>query len=79
MKVLGIQHCVKIVQVRSNAGKYGPEITPYLDIFHAVQLVIELTVCCFQSNKFIGVRFSDIFCTVAFYLIKYSRKRDFNG
>lgn len=31
MKVLGIQHWVKIVQIRNNAGKYGPEINPYLD------------------------------------------------
>ena len=22
-----------------NAGKYGPEITPYLDTFHAVELL----------------------------------------
>ena len=37
-------HCVKSVQIRSyfwsvfslNTGKYGPEITPYLDTFHAV-------------------------------------------
>ena len=37
-------HCVKSVQVRSffwpvfspNAGKCGPEKTPYLDSFHAV-------------------------------------------
>ena len=43
-------HCVKIAQIRSffwsvfhiflysdpNSGKYGPEKTPYLDIFHAV-------------------------------------------
>ena len=39
-------HCVKSVQIRSyfwslfscirlNTGKYGPEITPYLDAFHA--------------------------------------------
>ena len=46
------KHCVKKVQIRSffwsvfflntavfspNAGKYGPEKTPYLDTFHAVQ------------------------------------------
>ena len=38
------EHCVKSVQIRSffwsvfspNAGKYGPEKTPYLDTFHAV-------------------------------------------
>ena len=39
-------HCVKSVQIRSygpyfpvfglNTVKYGPEITPYLDTFHAV-------------------------------------------
>ena len=40
-------HCVKSVQIRNffgpyfpifrlNAGKYGPEKTPYLDTFHAV-------------------------------------------
>ena len=26
-----------------NAGKYGPEITPYLDIFHAVQVLQKQT------------------------------------
>ena len=37
------QHCVKSVQIRSipvfspNAGKYGPEKTPYLDTFQAVE------------------------------------------
>ena len=39
-------HCVKSVQIRSffwsvfspNAGKYGPEKTPYLDTFHAVNV-----------------------------------------
>ena len=47
-----IYHCVKSVQIRSyfwsvfscirteygspNTEKYGPEITPYLDTFHAV-------------------------------------------
>ena len=42
------EHCVKSVQIRSyfwsvfpciqclNTGKYGPEISPYLDIFHGV-------------------------------------------
>ena len=25
---------------RLNAGKYGPEMTPYLDTFHAVELPI---------------------------------------
>ena len=41
--------CVKTVQIRSyfwsvfsyiqsNTGKYGPEITPYLDTFHAVMV-----------------------------------------
>ena len=37
-------HCVKRVQIRSflwsvfspNAGKYGPEKTPYFNTFHAV-------------------------------------------
>ena len=32
-------HCMKSVQIWSyfwNAGKYGPEITPYLDTFHSV-------------------------------------------
>ena len=44
-------HCVKRVQKRSyywsvfpcirtpNTGKYGPEITPYLDTFHAVYIL----------------------------------------
>ena len=33
-------HCVKSARIRSyfssNTGKYGPEITPHLDTFHAV-------------------------------------------
>ena len=44
-------HCVKSVQIRSyfwsvipvftpNTEKYGPEITPYLDSFHAVLVFI---------------------------------------
>ena len=44
-------HCVKSVKIRSysgpyfpafspNVGKYGPEITPYLDTFHAVSIGI---------------------------------------
>ena len=40
--------CLKSVQIRSNfwsvfspnVGKYGPKITPYLDIFHAVFVII---------------------------------------
>ena len=44
--------CVKRVQIRSffwsvfsrmrteNVGKYGPEITPYLDTFHAVDVSV---------------------------------------
>ena len=48
----GNNHCVKSVQIRSyfwsaffcivcglNTGKCGPEITPYLDTFHAVNVV----------------------------------------
>ena len=46
-------HCVKSVQIRSyfwsvfnpNTGKYGPEITPYLDTFHAV------SIDCFLFDK----------------------------
>ena len=42
-------HCVKSVQIRSffwsvfspNAGKYGPEKTPYLDTFHTVWWIID--------------------------------------
>ena len=36
-------HWVKSAQIRTsivfipNAGKYGPEITPYLDTFHVVK------------------------------------------
>ena len=28
----------------SNAGKYGPEITPYLGTFHAVRAIAKLTL-----------------------------------
>ena len=35
------KHCLQNVQIWSlfspNAGKYGPENTPYLDTFHAVK------------------------------------------
>ena len=56
-------HCVKIVQVRSyfwfvfpilgpNTGKYLPEITPYLDTFHAVKGIFNfLHDTCFGSKK----------------------------
>ena len=52
-------HCVKCVQIRSfpgpcftkylsvfsaNAGKYGPEKTPYLDTFQAVTCAAKLTL-----------------------------------
>ena len=52
-----LPHCVKSGQIRSvfwsvfslNAGKCGPEITPYLDTFHAVVVffvvIIYLPVC----------------------------------
>ena len=47
--LIGNEHCEKSVQIRSfsglyfpvfspNTGKYGPEKTPYLDTFHAVQI-----------------------------------------
>ena len=42
LRFLYYVHCVKSVQIWSylsdfsrNAGKYGPEKTPYLDTFHA--------------------------------------------
>ena len=50
-----IDHCVKSVQMRSyfwsvfnpNTGKYGPEISPYLDTFHTVDVVDgTVRVCC---------------------------------
>ena len=32
------KHCVKSIQIGNYfAGKYGPEIIPYLDTFHAVK------------------------------------------
>ena len=54
---MGIKHCVKSVQIRRyfwsvfsafspNTGKYGPEITPYLDTFHAVKVGI-----CFPDRS----------------------------
>ena len=33
-----------------NAGKYGPEITPYLDAFHAVPENFDV---CFCTNFFV--------------------------
>ena len=32
------QHCVNLSVFSLNAGKYGPEKTPYLDTFHTVQV-----------------------------------------
>ena len=29
-----------------NTGKYGPEITPYLDTFHAVNSSMIIFICC---------------------------------
>ena len=50
-------HCVKSVQIRSNfssvfspnAGKYGPEVTPYMDTFHAVSLEQKNSTVTFQA------------------------------
>ena len=47
----GEDHCVKSVQIQSycwsvfspNTGKYGPEITPYLDTIHAVDCKVIFT------------------------------------
>ena len=57
-------HCVKSVQIRSyfsgpyfpvfspNTGKYGPEITPYLVIFHAVIVIDNLKADnCFRLTQ----------------------------
>ena len=40
-----ISHTVyfKISVFSPNAGKYGPEITPYLDTFHAVSISVNIT------------------------------------
>ena len=49
-------HCVKSVQIPShfgpyfpvfspNRGKDGPEITPNLDTFYAVKLILDATFC----------------------------------
>ena len=48
-----INKSVKSVQIRSyfwsvfspNTGKYGPEITPYLDTFHAVKKLVTTGIC----------------------------------
>ena len=54
-------HCVvKSVQIRSyfwsvfspNTGKYGPEITPYLDAFHAVNVLNGNPVNTSENQKF---------------------------
>ena len=37
-------HCVKSVQIRSYIGKYGTEITPYLDNFHTVMHLLLLSI-----------------------------------
>ena len=48
-------HCVKSVRIRSyfswNTGKYGPEITPNLDTFHAVEpLSSQIKINAFASK-----------------------------
>ena len=62
------KHCLKNAQIWSlfspNAGKYGPENTPYLDTFHAV--------------KFFSFIFSFIFLTF-FILHKYRFMILFSG
>ena len=54
-------HCVvKSVQIRSyfwsvfspNTGKYGPEITPYLDAFHSVNALNGNPVNTSENQKF---------------------------
>ena len=49
-------HCVKNVQIRSffspNAGKYGPEKTPYLDTCHAVLHISQLQVSDYYFQNF---------------------------
>ena len=34
-----------------NTGKYGPEITPYLDTFHAVNLYPSLDLLVFRQHQ----------------------------
>ena len=54
---LRVIHCAKCVQTRSyfwsvfslNTGKYGPEIIPYLDTFHAV--IVELSWLINSTDK----------------------------
>ena len=49
--LLILSHCVKSVQIRSNfwsvfshiRTEYGPEITPYLDTFHAVSITLNVS------------------------------------
>ena len=36
-----------------NTGKYGPEITPYLDTFHAVFILLSINL--FSQNLQVGV------------------------
>ena len=46
-------HCLKSVQIRKsgpNAGKYGPEKTPYLDTFQAVLLNFLLSYKAFLTK-----------------------------
>ena len=55
--ITALEHCVKSVQILSyfgsvfscirsvfspNTGKYGPEIAPYLDTFHVVEVILIL-------------------------------------
>ena len=52
-----------------NTGKYGPEITPYLDTFHAVLCFlfrIEKTICAVSFS----CKFSDVFRSSFFSLLR---------
>ena len=57
IKKLKAHHRVKIVQIRTisvfspNTGKYGPEITTYLDTFHAMKFNKKLTDLYFMTSN----------------------------
>ena len=50
-KCLNMKLCFPVFN--SNAGKYGPEKTPYLDTFHAVEYIFKLSAIALILPKFL--------------------------
>ena len=61
-------HTILLLSVFSpNAGKYEPEITPYLDTFHAVVLL--LTKFTFGANSTSSFFVGETYFTLIFFIL----------